>query len=133
MNVNELRPGNIIFLIKDSGKKEYELTGFDIYKLDESDCADIEPVPITAEHLEKFGFEFYWMSCMCLIQLKVVDKLRIVRSYSHDISGDLELDLRYDCLCTNIPRIKYIHELQNIYYALTQNELIQKPCPTTTK
>lgn len=58
MNANELMIGNYVFLTKDNFKTKnvYELSSFDIYKVDESNCQDIKPIPLTEKWLLDFGF-----------------------------------------------------------------------------
>ena len=59
---NELRIGNWVRLFKgvdDNGDvwKDYEISGgFDLYKLDENDCADIKPIPLDESWLIRAAF-----------------------------------------------------------------------------
>jgi len=147
MKANELRIGNWV-KIKDEIFEEGYLTGYDIYTTNEfqitgfndgssmKDCKvicfyeipgklfggtihsgcrdlDIDPIPLTEEWLLKFGFEnlsltpkfdgskcnftFYWE----------VDEI-VLRENYEDIF---------------ITRISYVHQLQNLYFALTGEEL----------
>ena len=79
---------------------------------------NLNPIPITEEWLVKFGFEFdifyqkhtngtlcvYWVDKICLVSW--------CKAHREDI-------LRYE-----YP--KYVHELQNLVFALTGNELTIK-------
>jgi hypothetical protein len=71
---------------------------------------EIEPVPITEEKLLKFGFEKYVSECNIVWSLNHV--------YIWFVGGEYinELDLP----------IKFIHQLQNLYFALKGEELTLK-------
>jgi len=112
MKANELRIGNYILLTNDNfnTSKVYVLDGFDIYKLDESDCFDIEPIPLTKEWLLRMGFEF---------------KRQKVGANGIFSKGELNLTLSYGGIVyrkLNRP-VLYVHSLQNLYFALTEDEL----------
>lgn len=148
MNVKELRIGN--YILDDDGSWSY-INGFsppehltrcdtdegcsiliDIIGTDgaisrnwAAESSDCKPIPITAEWLERFGF----------IKTYKIYYLQI-EGHSHDgvyfrADKDREGENYYiDCLCrgnhfANIP-INYIHTLQNLYYALTGEELTIK-------
>lgn len=117
MDVKELRIGNWFLLNKSNVKKPYQIdSGFDIYKLDESDCADIEPIPLTEEWLIKFGFEkkqfFSYDKGLLSVSLPSEDALlwRNGRTYFNSWK------------ISDAP--KYVHQLQNLYFALTGTELV---------
>ena len=73
---------------------------------------NIEPIPLTEEWLVKFGFE--------------------KEMFSNDFSfGDFELNFVNDFFefyygKDNVIKIKSIHQLQNLYFALTNEELTFK-------
>lgn len=124
-----------VYKIKDDGKLEFmysvkcELV--DLYDL----CANSEgafnnppidkmftPIPLTEEWLVKFGFK------------KRITKVRSgasVTTYDNGTVYDLKLaennlgfDFRYDSI--EIVELKYVHQLQNLYFALTKTELTLK-------
>lgn len=68
-----------------------------------------EPIPLTEEWLEKFGFkeEFYRGT-----RLLVKDKVRIDMTKS-----------KFPTLQYWIRELEYVHSLQNLYFALTNTEL----------
>lgn len=123
MKASELRLGNLVLI---DGKME-EVHSLELWCYDSEsgvngmisnyDCQDIKypeilPIDITGELLLKFGFketwgEFYYsgfsISKIYGAQWDVVDKGPLVPSL--------------------IAIIKYIHQLQNIYFALTDIEL----------
>lgn len=72
----------------------------------------IHPIPITKKHLERFGFE---------------DKMELWQHQSHfDIqmnNNEFHIILSDIGAGVFITSIKYVHELQNAYYALTAKEL----------
>ena len=119
MKANELRIGN---LVKDSfGVIEISITGesyFEktIYDFGKIEFASIyEPIPLTEEWLLKFGFE---------------KKKGYYDRYYYSIDG---MDIRIDadmfetevgeCLYKTI---KYVHQLQNLYFAINDEELTMK-------
>lgn len=130
MRSTELRIGNAVYLLKGGEKKVYILEGVDIYKVDESDCFDIEPIPITEEWLTTLGFKKQ-LSYHILISgemfkeggktLEVawndVNKWYVgFRNFTEDIG---EVD-DYVFLMNDMA---YIHQLQNLFFALTNKEL----------
>lgn len=120
MKATELRIGNIVLLDDEEitltgikGNTVFWKDGFDMTGLT---GAEIKPIPLTEEWLLKFGF-------------KPIDE----RGYSKEIVNKKDnyeynfvlskVDDGYDndvCLYT----IKYVHQLQNLYFALTGKELI---------
>lgn len=112
MKANELRIGNWITLVKDDiyENKDYQLEAYDIYKASEFDDITqcLLPIPITEEWLLKFGYTF--------------------KSYGY---GDGEWKQwsfngyslnSFTCNKTGVD-LKYVHQLQNLYFALTGEEL----------
>jgi hypothetical protein len=85
------------------------------------DLNEISPIPLTEEWLKKFGFK---------------DPPKNGMAYRMNINSSDELcwyrqddSLRYQTQGSGFTRnfgIKYVHQLQNLYYALTGNELTIK-------
>lgn len=80
----------------------------------------VEPIPLTEEWLVKFGFE------------KVNDNFMTIESYHYEnkncwiylIADGFELELNTLSERNNLCRTyKYVHQLQNLYFALTGEEL----------
>lgn len=75
----------------------------------------IEPIPLTPEILEKCGFEkggiYFYFS-----------KFRVVKIANSD-NWLILLSNHYQHIC----RLQHLHQLQNLYYALTGEELNFKP------
>ena len=141
MKANELRIGNWV-KIKDEIFEEGYLTGYDIYTTNEfqitgfndgssmKDCKvicfyeipgklfggtihsgcrdlDIEPIPLTEEWLLKFGFE--------KTSLHYLKKDGII------IQSE---DNYFECFLGSIVvKLQWLHQLQNLYFALTGEEL----------
>jgi hypothetical protein len=107
MEANELRIGNFILLTKDNfyTSKIYQLSGFDICKLDESNCFDAKPIPLTEEWLLKFG----------IINRQI---------WVFEIFGDNKRGFHISSESGEWIFIEHVHQLQNLYFALTGEELI---------
>jgi hypothetical protein len=117
IKANELRIGNkvdyygnivTINYINDTDVGFSDYVPFDYPLLDE-----INPIPITDEWLVRLGFEedgpeWYWLS--------VKDKLTSI-GYSYSIKRQV-IDF-----CEIEITITHVHQLQNLYFALTGEEL----------
>ena len=114
MTANELRIGNLIRW-KSTGNIERVLT-IDVSKgraeyINNVNISDCEPIPLTEEWLLKFGFkdhEYYWKK-------KKVKAVWAQRVISTGVRSGISIE-KYD-------HIRYIHQLQNLYFALTGKEL----------
>lgn len=108
MKANELRIGNYIEL---DGKVEriweismdYKDEGFPLFSAGTTSLVEFrecrhKPIPLTEEWLEKFDLVY-------------VDLGQFIRIYGHDFL---------------LSKIKYVHQLQNLYFALTGEELTIK-------
>lgn len=114
IKANELRIGNIIYTTVFGGHTLFEVLQRDFKK----DFTDFEPIPLTEEWLLKFGFN----------QPNVPQKefiyefLRICQN-TNDQFVETELFYTADPDIPNWLEIKYVHQLQNLYFALTGEEL----------
>jgi len=115
MEAKEFRIGNLVY---DSQKRVVSIDIIHSYKgylthpFDER-YNDFSPIPLTEDLLLKFGFErdkFY------IPTLYYNSKLRI----KNDERGF------WVNACYNFVLIKYVHQLQNLYFALTGEELTLK-------
>ena len=108
MEIKELRIGNLIKLHETITKFEY--TDFNFNSL------FITPIPLTEEWLLKFGFISMYSNYI----IKAGDYYNSIKKdcekwiYSYDES---------DAGCYELKQIKYVHELQNLYFALNDKEL----------
>jgi len=112
MDVRELRIGNWV-------KRNEQPEGFQIesrsFIVCERDPLLYEPIPLTEEWLIKFGFSGS--------TIDISDK----------ISGCID-SIYFNGICigtasseySGLHRIKYVHQLQNLYFALTGEELTIK-------
>jgi len=143
MEANELRIGNWILLEKDGIKKEYQMdSGFDIYKADESNCADISPILLTEEWIKKFGFypatrmnsgwerEFGGSGPVkeAIISIHLSnDNIKknnpAMCEYKEVRLWDAHVKTNYT---HNYFKCEYVHQLQNLMYALSGEELTYK-------
>jgi hypothetical protein len=140
MTVQELRIGNYVNVLKD-GQSPFRIDLFDyvskgIGKFGQIDnhklhpttwyLQDLQPIPLTEEWLLKFGFKrrkyenSYWFE-------KSKNKLLFL---SNDINPNkgCAYSTKLDHIFlhdgpSNIKKVKYVHQLQNLYFALTGNEL----------
>jgi hypothetical protein len=108
---DDINTSNNYFQISELGKCLTRFNGFshgEYYK-------DIKPIELTEEWFLKFGFKSYDTPLGKLFEFRTGGYTWII-----DIFGNLHLDYsEYE----NIAKIQYVHELQNIYLALTGQEL----------
>ena len=108
MKANELRIGNWV----NNFEVDLQLTSKDIYHLDVYVGRVIaNPIPITPEWLERFGFVSKHNNLFILGKIE----LRYYRGRSDVLVRGINVSY------------KYIHQLQNLYFALTGEELEIKP------
>jgi len=102
----------------------YAIDGKTPVHLDLEDC---RPIPLTPEWLERFGFEYRGlkMSGMKWFQKDqkglAFQQLRVAKWHDDEWSFTLE------CVVPStlsIAPLKYVHQIQNLYFALTGDELI---------
>ncbi len=116
VKATELRIGNYLLdnKYKEADSWIAELSGWDIDNYSNNKCFDA--IPLTPEILEKFGFEksgLYWIKKDNWIRIwewGIVD----VSYHTERLGGDYE---------DRAIEIKYLHQLQNLYFALTGEEL----------
>lgn len=110
----ELRIGNWVHL-KESGAMQWEIDDFDIYCTDEKSTNDfIEPILISSQILQKSGFkEHYFYSDQPAYKK---GKYFVIKNWFQAIVGEnAAVILNQD--------MRYIHQLQNIWFALENEEL----------
>lgn len=125
IKANELRLGNFVWDIV-SGEwmvvdELGENIGATIINRDKYPLPDgwkMGPIPITSEVLKKFGF-------VCFDRSWRLDAFNIVEN-GRWVNGDPIEEIKYMVYKTGIGAIvevKTLHHLQNLYFALTQEEL----------
>jgi len=115
MNINELRINNLIshrglictVEIINGELDEIYFLGEDFYHWDKPE--NLEGVPLTEEWLLKFGFE----------------KKSGWDDYEYYIKDEVEIIFNENVMFKNSieNQIEYVHQIQNIYFALTNEEL----------
>jgi hypothetical protein len=115
MKANELRIGNWVQFRHTEKPVRITLGDF-VREYNDEHLEDYEPIPLTEEWLIKFGFDFdgycsYWKSEIELTKDTMDEHFQ---SFNNVGSG----------LCQK--EIKYVHQLQNLYFALTGEELTIK-------
>lgn len=128
MNANELRVGNLvsyhenISVVHGITDPDY---GNGIHIHYEHTCIGcdeklIEPIPLTGKWLLKFGFKKYFDNNN-ESYFRINDDMFITADYYVYLMGDDAFE------CLKLKRkIKYIHQLQNLYFAITGEELTIK-------
>ncbi len=113
MDAKELRDGNYYLAPCDSfGGLEVIHFELDLSYKFSNLLSDLEPIPLTEEWLVKFGFEHvgYWYS-----KDWFMNGLNISIKHQSATIGDREENV--------IEYPKHVHSLQNLYFALTGEEL----------
>ena len=111
MNARELRIGNLVY--EDDNNVVLEIDEWDL-----TNIGTIKPIPLTEEWLVKFGFG-YWEDVDEWYSPDIDATLRINHYYNNKVkNGFFESDYGVD--------IKHVHQLQNLYRALTGEELTIK-------
>ena len=118
MKAEELRLGNWIEIIDSEGV-------YTTVTKSTFDC-DVEvfykPIPITVDWLLKLGFEYHAFDKNYVVKSKQENNNSIKK-----IDGDWFYNNDYsDASCYFVRELRYIHELQNLYYAINEEELICK-------
>lgn len=128
MKASELRIGNWVYreYLDNDGNHigEYQVSAHDIEHLDVSGVfhqdGEATSIPLTEDWLEKFGFYGKYKSVHCHWSKNGVgiEQASNVDDDENTISPSPQ-EFYYDF---NFP-IKYVHQLQNLYFALTGDEL----------
>jgi len=135
MKAEELRIGNYVFglnmeepvrRINDSIEYNYKT---EKYELDAIDILCFEPILLTEEWLLKFGFEWDDIVTKTTGETeKMLYKNILLMQRHHDTHW---VAAPYGYLL-NVHRTVYVHQLQNLYFALTGEELTIKDSASKT-
>ena len=134
ITANELRIGN--FILNSNGKIEIVETlryglinSYDIG--DEETCGEdcYNPIPLTEEWLVKMGFEIDRTGDLSIMINSAVTHLFFnkVKDFFYPM---ILVEAEFSGLgsnCVGLNSIQYVHQLQNLYFALTGEELIFTP------
>ena len=113
MKASELRIGNLVNEYKETvvvTKNTFKI--WDEYNLSKF----IKPIPLTEEWLVKFGFEYKEM----YYQSKYLVALNDCFIIAERVTGLFYVDAPNN-------ELKHVHQLQNLYFALTCKELTLQP------
>jgi hypothetical protein len=127
MKASELRIGNLI-KGKSPEKKVYEepveLNEY-YFLLFLNNMMDVEPIPLTEEWLLKFGFDKVGiaLTSIAIAPLNLPCTFNLPNTPFSFCQGKLILTTGTGDFCVNI---EYVHQLQNLYFVLTGEELKQQ-------
>jgi hypothetical protein len=113
MEAKELRIGNLFRFISTNSIEyvsDIKTNGLKTPVINNVSIKDTEPIPLTEEWLVKFGF--------------VKDKLEVGLYHFNDL--EIFLPNYFTWKTQFINNIKHVHQLQNLYFALTNEELTIK-------
>lgn len=113
MKANEIRYGNYVTDLSNDGKTRIECqVGIDQLEY----THDCEPIRITTEWLEKFGFD--------RVSRQSFSTGKLVEYGTWEFNGMLYNEIQDKFYYRGFPvDVKFIHQLQNLYFALTGEEL----------
>lgn len=109
MNIKELRIGN--YLIDSRNNEIHVVSGNTIHSLEYSISDILKPILLTEK----------WMFDLGYIKIKGVHRTYSKTNYNDNSTIYNFSDYIHQTTGVNI---KYVHQLQNIYFALTNDELI---------
>jgi hypothetical protein len=119
MNAQELRIGNLVNII---GITPVKITAEHILSISKGDD-DYEPIPLNEEWLVKMGFTKPndW-HCM-LLELSDEEDIRMRSSLQLSFVGCGYVSVCRSGINAYSAKVEYVHQLQNLYFALTNKEL----------
>ena len=111
MEAKELRISNLVHLIADGHENEPDLLIWELedYEFYENKMEYIKPIPLTEEWLGKCDFKFKEFGL-----------------YNFSISNRIVSKRIFFMIDGYAKQIYYLHQLQNLYFALTGTELTIK-------
>ena len=121
MEAEELRLNNWV----NHCNKEVQITIHDLFDIAVFEDDVFTPIPLTEEWLLKFGFNKEYQKGyigidVCNSDFVLTEPLKM---------GEWQTNYTFQFETGSVPKfkeIKYVHQLQNIYFALTGEELILK-------
>ncbi len=121
MKANDLRIGNYVKgsrvgRVKSIFSVNFQVDDFDCISLGNSMQVDFKPIPLTEDWLLKFGFEWRKTKNDYYIEKYSLSfyKSGLISFYVEDLNEDF----------VDLIDIKYVHQLQNLYFALAGKELV---------
>jgi hypothetical protein len=119
INAKELRIGNLVQSA--NGYFTYEVTANDLIAIEAGSQA--KPIPLKEESLLKLGFTKntdYYAVGKSMFFYKSLDFYIIFNENNNIVLLSMENEI---CVYKKKINIKYVHQLQNLYFALTGEEL----------
>lgn len=127
IQVKELRIGNHVTYVTDEDIRTHDvITGImqDCVLLAGSEgkkqpLNNVEPVALTREVLKSSGFQFTnddWYEC-------AIKYGKLNFNLKYEVCSISDNDYTNECILTEYNSVKYLHQLENIYFSLTGKEL----------
>lgn len=121
INVNELRIGN---------KLEWNKQEFNVCRIFNQNegvenenwtkpCSELHPIPLTEEWLVKMGFEYSVSTVSYSIFFDDYNGVLRIKP----IGTELNVWMKRNNRTIRLVEVKYVHQLQNLYFTLTGEEL----------
>ena len=133
MEAKELRIGNFTYKMLQSGNGRIivsNITSTDLLRIEEERIFYYEPIPITEEWLLKFGFQKTEYDYKIQIQKDNkggnTDYWIYVDSGIDNQTNKFIIQILSKENCWFTSKNEYVHQLQNLYFSLTGEELIIK-------
>jgi hypothetical protein len=138
IKINELRIGNYLSLLGEPFKvseirnalQEVELCRPDKqnpktneYEECDLDCEDLAPIELTEKMLLKFGFNTDYKKGYIGKDPEEACACDFVLSYPYRM-GEWQTYFAWEFDNYKFQKLEYVHELQNLYFALTGSELV---------
>ena len=130
MKANDLRVGN---WINEFGipKQVMPLDILGLHQIEHANetCIDLIPISLTEEWLLKFGFEKYSTICYhsqkWTLKNPILEKIKRTSEHFYILKrkGKYQARTRVQSDGIYLKTIQYVHQLQNLYFALTGEEL----------
>ena len=141
IQANELRFGNWVFSERRNKKRVFKSNFFfhqilpkDIQKIIDK-TLEVNPIPVDEKWLIKFGFNENWVGALIktCIDREVngyITQLELTGNNSNEWNADIvriniDSALGYVFQVVTLPNLKYVHQLQNLYFALSGVELVE--------
>lgn len=122
---NELRVGNWVKIVNDETVGIEIQRVFQIYegRINNAFGDDIEPIPITPEILLKAGFAND-DNLNIRYSFEIFENHELtLGGFEHETERGFRLSCDYCYYDKTLKHIQYVHQLQNLYFALTGEEL----------
>ena len=119
MKANELRIGNYIQFRHTETPVKITLGDF-VREYKNEHLEDYEPIPLTEDWLERFGFEQHHDDCsngVMYIKDIFSEQPKTWGAYPNEVGSGIVIK--------DSVKLEHVHQLQNLYFALTGEELKQ--------